>query len=117
MRSDVSTSPTLKAIFFSGDIETRNAVGQEFFAFTNFWFASLYVVAEGWKELKVPEFAITQMIDEHIDSLRLLRNAVYHFQRGDKKHVQFFDVDKFNWAQNIQIALRRFFAVKGWYHG
>lgn len=107
----------LKPYFFSGDRETMDAAGQEFIAFTHFWFASLYVVAEGWKEIKVSNVEITEMIDTHIDSLRLLRNAVYHFQRGDKKHAQFFDADKFNWAQNIHISLRRFFAAKGWYHG
>jgi hypothetical protein len=107
----------LKPHFLSGDDKTREAAGQEFFAFTNFWFASLYVVAEGWRELKVPAPEITQIIEKHIDSLRLFRNAVYHFQRGDQKHAQFFDVDKFNWAQNIHVALRLYFAAKGWFQG
>ena len=107
----------LKTYFYSGNQETLLASGQEFITFTMFWFATLFVVSEGWKELKVVDREINALIDEHLESLRLFRNAVYHFQKGDKKHTQFFDVEKFNWAERMQAAFRRFFSAKGWYHG
>ena len=45
-------------------------------------------------------------------ALRLFRNAVFHFQLTDRKHVQFFDLEKFNWAVTLHLALRAFFAAK-----
>ena len=105
------------AAILSTDEGTRNAAAQEFISFFLFWFASLFVVAEGWKTLKVCDAKIDKMIDEHFDSLRLIRNAVFHFQRGDQKHQQFFDMDKFNWAEKLHSPLREFFAARGWYHG
>jgi hypothetical protein len=107
----------LKQYFYSGDEETQLASRQEFITFTMFWFATLFVVSEGWKELKVVDAEINTLVDHHLDSLRLFRNAVYHFQKGDKKHTQFFDPDKFNWAERMQAAYRRFFTNKGWYDG
>jgi hypothetical protein len=107
----------LKSQFYSEDEETQERATQEFMTFTMFWFATLFVVSEGWKELKVADAEINSLIDQHIDSLRLFRNAVYHFQKGDKKHTQFFDVEKFNWAEQMQTAYRRFFSVRSWYHG
>src|ERR1700730_6154865 len=80
----------LKPHFYSGNEETQLAAGQEFITFTMFWFAALFVVSEGWKELKIPDAEINALIDQHLDSLRLFRNAVYHFQKSGKKHKQFF---------------------------
>lgn len=101
----------LKSDFFSNE-STREKVGSEFLTFTSYWFAGLFVVAEGWKELKVSEPTIDKMIDEHWDSLRLFRNAVFHFQLKDRKQTQFFDVDKFNWAEKLHAALRSFFEAQ-----
>ncbi len=107
----------LKPYFYFGDQETQQASAQEFITFTMFWFATLFVVSEGWKELKMADTEINSLIDQHLDSLRLFRNAVYHFQKGDRKHKQFFDAEKFNWAEQMQAAYRRFFTAKDWYHG
>ena len=54
-------------------------VGEEFNAFTLYWFASLFVVVDGWKNLNIKEPHINEMIEEHGDSLRLFRNAVFHY--------------------------------------
>jgi hypothetical protein len=52
------------------------------------------------------------MIDVHLDSLRRFRNAVFHFQLKDRKHTQFFELDKFNWAEELHAALRAFFEAQ-----
>jgi hypothetical protein len=100
----------LKPYFFS-DPNTQARVGQEFMTFTHYWLASLFVVAEGWKELKLEDPEIDKMIDGHWDSLRLFRNGVFHYQPKDRKHKQFFDVDKFNWAEKLHASLRTFFTA------
>ena len=58
------------------------------------WFASEYVVIEGWKEIKHRENGVTTILDanaEGIELLRRARNAVYHFHKSplDKKLVDF----------------------------
>ncbi len=98
----------LKALFFSNPT-MQDEVGQEFMAFTLYWLASLFVVADGWKELKLSQPQIDKMIDDHWDSLRLFRNGVFHFQPQDRKHRQFIEVEKFNWAEELHDSLRRFF--------
>jgi hypothetical protein len=75
----------LKPHFYSGNEKTQQDARQEFMTFTNFWLATLFVVSEGWKKLKVADVEINTLIAQHLDSLRLFRNAVYHFQRDDKK--------------------------------
>ncbi len=47
------------------------------------------------------------MIDEHLGSLKLFHNAVFHFQRKAKKHQQFLDADKLNWAEKLHFAYVR----------
>lgn len=92
--------------------QIRDSVAEQFIAYMLYWFGGLFVVAEGWKELNVNDPAIDKMLSEHWDSLRLFRNAVFHFQLTDRKHVQFFDLEKFNWAVTLHLALRAFFAAK-----
>jgi hypothetical protein len=74
----------LKPYFFS-DPETQERIGKEFLIFTHYWFASLFVVAEGWKQLGFSEPEIDKMINQHWISLREFRNGVFHFQRKDAK--------------------------------
>lgn len=98
-----------KPIFFNS--RTQAEVGQVFIAYTHLWMALLYVVAEAFKELKISDPTITPLIDRHLDDLRVFRNSVFHFQKDDRKRVQFHDVNKFNWAQQLHVAFQRYFAA------
>jgi hypothetical protein len=85
---------------------------EEFITFTLYWLASLFVVAEGWRSLKISEPTIDQIIDTHWDSLRRFRNAVF-FHPEDRKQTDFlFDVDKFRWAEELHAALRAYFEAQ-----
>lgn len=101
----------LKALFFSKS-KIQSQVGQEFITFTLYWLAGLFVVAEGWRILKIDDPMINEMLDEHWNSLRLFRNAVFHFQPEDRKHKQFFELEKFNWAEELHAAFRTFFQAQ-----
>ena len=97
----------LKGPFFAG-----GATPEECITFMLYWLASLFVVAEGWKKLKIIEPTIDPIIDTHWDGLRRFRNAVFHFQPHDRKQIEFFDVAKFNWAEELHSALRAYFEAQ-----
>lgn len=101
----------LKPAFFGG---AQDKVGREFAAFTIHWFASLFVVCEGWKTLKLSDPEVDKLMPVHLDKLRLARNGVYHYQPDDRKHRQFFELDTINWAVQLHVALKRFFAARGY---
>ena len=100
------------AEFFASEDERNQSKHEIFLSFMQYWFASLFVVAEGWKEINIKEPSIDKMIDDHWNSLRLFRNAVFHFQLADRKHVQFFNVTKFAWAEELHAAFRAFFEAQ-----
>lgn len=92
-----------------------------------YWLSSLYVTIEGIENLPldkellsrpldIPEIAyyLPQMladVDDYRDSLRLLRNATFHFQKTAEKHLQFFDSSiKLLWARGIHEAIGRLFS-------
>jgi hypothetical protein len=54
------------------------------FALAAQWLASVWVVVEGWRELRFSDDVIDKILDaypDYCDLLRRFRNAVYHFQR------------------------------------
>jgi hypothetical protein len=103
-----------KALFYSApDVETKQQVFPEFMVFTHYWLASLFVVADGWKQLNLTDPEINKMIKRHWKSLYDLRNAIFHFQKRDSKYKQFFDAAKFNWAEELHASLRIFFLRQG----
>lgn len=97
----------IKPLFF--DPCTQERVGPEFIAYTHLWLALLYVVADGFRELKLTDPVITSIIEAHLDDLRVFRNSVFHFQKDDRKRVQFHAVEKFNWAQQLHTAFEQYF--------
>lgn len=48
----------------------------------SFWYATVYVVIEGWRETKLADPELDVLLgDSHVDRLRRFRNQVFHFQR------------------------------------
>jgi hypothetical protein len=91
---------------------TRDEVSQQFMAHLHIWIALLYVVAEGFKELQLDDPSIDPIIDAHLDEMRLFRNSVFHFQKDDRKRVQFHGADQLNWARQLHVAFQRFFTAQ-----
>lgn len=95
---------TLEAIEQAGEM-------MDFEVYLGFWLSALYVVAEGFVDLGLKDPEVEPLISAHIDSLRLYRNATFHFQRKPDKHIQFHDgqANRLNWAEDLHAALRAFF--------
>ncbi len=65
-----------------GESELPGHVGR-FVTVTSQWFASLWVVAEGFQQLNLRDNFIESILENppgHADLLRRCRNGVYHFQ-------------------------------------
>jgi hypothetical protein len=87
------------------------------------WLASLYVVIEGWEELKLHDPDIDAWIaeggDEHTEGtmryrLRRLRHGVFHYQReggADPRFKDFWsdETEAGAWAIGLERAFDRFF--------
>jgi hypothetical protein len=79
--------------------------------YLSFWLSALYVVAEGFLELGLSDPDLDQLVKLYIDSLRLYRNATFHFQKKADKHLQFHDGQavRLNWAEDMHTAFESFF--------
>ncbi len=59
----------------------ENPLGSHFFYLISQFYASLYVVVEGWKDLKLKDSLIDNLLDnELVKLLKRYRNSVYHYQ-------------------------------------
>lgn len=85
----------------------------EFRTIYSHWLSSLYVVVEGFKELNLADDIVLSLAEQHIDELRLFRNATFHFQRQHEKHAQFHNGlgDRMNWAEELHEELADFFRM------
>jgi hypothetical protein len=74
------------------------------------WLSTLYVVAEGYQDLKLTDPALEILLaDEYLASLRQFRNGTLHYQRDPRKQVQFITHERFVWAESLHKAFDRFF--------
>jgi len=104
----------------------RSAIFERRYSMT-YWLSGLYVTIEGMENLPlldelarrpsdIPELIpycleILADVDDHRDSLRLLRNASFHFQRTPEKYIQFFeDGFRLHWAAHIHKGIGRIFS-------
>jgi hypothetical protein len=78
------------------------------------WYALLYVVVEGYRELKANDPAVNQLLanEAMADTLRRFRNAVFHFQEDPvgPKLMEFLQAqDSERWAHQLHAAFKAFF--------
>lgn len=88
------------------------------YAFFCYWFASLYVVIEGWRELGLKDHKIDALLSSnYVGLLRRLRNGVFHFQKDyfDSRFRNYTNVGDpaANWADDLHNEFSRYFLE--WY--
>lgn len=67
-----------------------------FYAIMSQWYASVWVVIEGWKKLKLKDAIIDNILEEYSDYCTLLRqyrNCIFHYQENitDKRFIALFE--------------------------
>lgn len=82
-------------------------------AYSCYWFATLYVVVEGFGELKLADSEVERLLSSttNVDRLRRFRNGVYHFQPDyfDARLTDFLKAEYMEWAIQLHNALSQFF--------
>jgi hypothetical protein len=76
--------------------------------------ALLYVVIEGYKDLKLSDHNIDNLLSEivYVDKLRLLRNALFHYQDDIRptKLMEFIDLEgSAEWIKKLDKCFEKFF--------
>ena len=65
----------------------------EFETYIAFWLSALFVVVEGFNELKLDATQVPELSDPRVDTLRLFRNGCFHYQRDYQKFAPFLSGD------------------------
>jgi hypothetical protein len=85
----------------------------ELFMYMSYWYAGLYVVVEGWRELGLQDEEIDALLDSpNVELLKRYRNGVFHFQRS-YYDVRFFELlsdgeDVVEWVNELVGAFSRY---------
>ncbi len=78
-------------------------------------YSGIYLVIEGWKDLKLSDPKIDPLLDSpFVGRLRLFRNATFHYQKQliSWKHLQFFGTNEEQtevWLDELYSEFSRFF--------
>ena len=85
----------------------------DFGIFMSYWYSSIYVVIEGFKELKLQDAKIEALLQSpNVKALQLYRNATFHFQKEylSPKMNQFMQSkDSVSWIRSLTEAFGEFF--------
>lgn len=90
----------------SFDIESR--------LYMSYWYGGLYVVIEGWRQLKLSDPQIDQLLkSKNVYLLKHYRNGVFHFQKNynDKRFLTFITQGEncVEWIRALNGEFGRFF--------
>lgn len=80
--------------------------------YLSYWYAGLYVLIEGWKELHLYDPTIDDLLESNnVDLLRRYRNGTFHFQEVyfDGRFTNFIeDISSAEWARRLNREFERF---------
>jgi len=83
--------------------------------YMSYWYAGLYVVIEGWQELKLEDTVINTLLQtkNYVDLLKRYRNGVFHYQKdyfnSRFADVWFQDKDFITWVRELNRQFGRYF--------
>ena len=86
----------------------------ESFLYMSYWYAALYVVIEGWRDLKLTDKTIDELLNSpNVGLLRRYRNGAFHFQKKylDRRFEEFMKegVDQVTWIRTLNEQFGRYF--------
>lgn len=82
--------------------------------YMSYWYAGLYVVVEGWEELKLEDPEIEKLLKhKNVGLLKRFRNGVFHFQKkyDDARFMNLIQdgEDVVGWIRALTLAFGRWF--------
>ena len=82
--------------------------------YLSYWYAGLYVVAEGWKALALSDPTIDSLLNSsNLVLLRRYRNGTFHFQKAynDQRFVELIDQGEevVSWERALNEQFGRYF--------
>jgi hypothetical protein len=81
--------------------------------FMSYWYGGLYVVVEGWRELKLSDPVIDELLlSPNVEHLRLYRNGTFHFQKSyfDDRFAGFLNSqDSVPWVRKLSSSFGGYF--------
>jgi hypothetical protein len=90
--------------------------GWEFIALLSAWYASLWVVVEGWREVQLRDLGVDELLDlapRYQELLRRYRNGVFHYQPSliDRRLTDFLSEGEgaVYWVQLLHEEFCRFY--------
>lgn len=80
----------------------------------SFWYGSLYVLIEGWKDLQLSDPDIDRLLDSpNVDLIKRYRNGVFLFQKlyYDDRFIDFMTKGEncLSWVYSLREEFSRFF--------
>jgi hypothetical protein len=104
---------------FTEETLWNDPVSVDMFMFMSLWYAMLYVVIEGWRELQLQDAVIDDLLKSpNVDFLRLYRNGVAHFQREyfDQRYQHLMGKpDSAVWVRSLHDAFFKY--LDSWFKG
>ncbi len=82
--------------------------------YMSYWYAGMYVVVEGWRDLRLSDSRIDELLNSpNTNLLKRYRHGVFHFQRKywDERFIEFIrDGEKaVKWIGELRKEFSRFF--------
>lgn len=82
--------------------------------FMSYWYGGLYVVVEGWRDLRLVDEEVDRLLaSPNVGLLKRYRNGVFHYQRQyfDKRFVELIrdGTDVVEWVRDLHDEFGRFF--------
>ena len=93
-------------------MESTSQAGIRLFHFMSYWYAGLYVVIEGWRELGLHDDVIDELLESpHVKLLRRYRNGAFHYQRKyfDDRFMDFMKPGAPAWIRSVRHEFSRWF--------
>lgn len=87
------------------------------FARLSVLYGLVYVVIEGYRELKCSNSEVNEILsqEDFVDALRLFRNSTFHYQKKPipKKAMRFLELpESENWIRALHLAFKKFFETE-----
>lgn len=81
--------------------------------YMSLWYGLLYVIIEGWQELKLSDGVIDQLLkNKNSELLKRYRNGVFHFQKdyNDSRFENFYlEETTVKWIRNLNREFGKWF--------